>query len=98
LAARLLGADADAVARGGDPLAAAPPATVLAVLEHRIGSHLAELLLRLLPSEEAASLYASAFEGRLLQLAMHPTANFVVQSAVKPPETLMNQTINLKMT
>mmetsp|Transcript_15613 Transcript_15613/g.39686 ORF Transcript_15613/g.39686 Transcript_15613/m.39686 type:complete len:782 (+) Transcript_15613:94-2439(+) len=82
LAARLLGASPEAAATSDSPLTAAPTETVLGVAQHRIGSHLAELLVRLLPREEMAALYGAVFQGSLLELAQHQTANFVVQSVI----------------
>eukprot|EP00951_Prasinocladus_malaysianus_P039125 scaffold435296_cov32-Prasinocladus_malaysianus.AAC.1 len=48
-----------------------------------------ELVVRLLPEAALSGLYASAFEGRLHGLAMQPAANFVVQSMVGSPVSLI---------
>mmetsp|Transcript_39280 Transcript_39280/g.111208 ORF Transcript_39280/g.111208 Transcript_39280/m.111208 type:complete len:536 (-) Transcript_39280:554-2161(-) len=80
LIARLLGADSGALLLPA-PLSAVPPERVSELMEHKIGSHLMELCVKLLPTGSGFPA-EQVFQGRLHDLCLHPNANFVVQSMI----------------
>ncbi|CAH1780510.1 unnamed protein product, partial [Owenia fusiformis] len=55
--------------------------------EDEIGSHMVELVLSVLDSEHYDSAYQQHFKGKLLQLALHHTGNFVVQTLLSKAHT-----------
>ncbi|XP_006816925.1 nucleolar protein 9-like [Saccoglossus kowalevskii] len=49
---------------------------------HEVGSHLVEVLLQISSEESFHRLYCQYFKGKILQFAVHPIANFVLQKLI----------------
>eukprot|EP00899_Mesostigma_viride_P022316 jgi/Mesvir1/3269/Mv16403-RA.1 len=56
--------------------------SVSPLMEERCASHLMEAILRVAPPDLLEAAFEVLFRGRLLELATHPIANFVVQAMV----------------
>ena len=56
---------------------------IVALLTDSAGSHLLETVIGALSDESYYELYVTFFRGQLLELALHPVANFVVQQLLK---------------
>ena len=53
-----------------------------AMLSHPIASHVMEVLIQTSPEDQFNKLCSSCFRGRCKQLALHSTANFVLQRVI----------------
>ncbi|GAQ82559.1 Pumilio (PUM) protein [Klebsormidium nitens] len=66
--------------RPGEVLASADPDEVAELMRERSGSHLVEVIVKVSPPRLQSEFFDRFFRGSLKDLALHPSANFVLQA------------------
>eukprot|EP00898_Chlorokybus_atmophyticus_P000557 jgi/Chlat1/1501/Chrsp12S02043 len=75
------------LAPGMEKFEAVDAARAVELMENQLSSHLVEVVFRVTPDELYGQLVTEVCKGRLHTLALHPTANFVVQSIISSART-----------